>query len=263
VHRRLDMGELFSETLRGLTPLVIALAFLAVFGAAFLRGFTGFGFSLAAVPALSLMMSPVTAVPCTLLLGMLAGVQVLPKIRHLPDWHSVRILVVGSLVGSPIGIWVLTALPANTTRIVIGVTLIVAVIALWRQPRFAKEPSLPVGFGTGIVSGVLNGSTGFAGPPVILYFLSTHDSVPVIRASLMMYFFFSSGGTLVYDAFRGLIGSHVLLLTAIFFPALYIGNWLGDRCFDGSSASTYRRVALGILLILAVLAVARSLYDEL
>jgi uncharacterized protein len=263
VHRRLDMGELFSETLRGLTPLVIALAFLAVFGAAFLRGFTGFGFSLAAVPALSLVMSPVVAIPCTLMLGMLAGVQVLPKIRHLPDWHSVRILVVGSLVGSPIGIWVLTALPANTTRIVIGVTLIVAVIALWRQPRFAKEPSLPVGFGTGIVSGVLNGSTGFAGPPVILYFLSTHDSVPVIRASLMMYFFFSSGGTLVYDAFRGLIGSHVLLLTAIFFPALYIGNWLGDRCFDGSSASTYRRVALGILLILAVLAVGRSLYDEL
>jgi len=257
------MGELFSETLRGLTPLVIALAFLAVFGAAFLRGFTGFGFSLAAVPALSLMMSPVIAVPCTLLLGMLAGVQVLPRIRHLPDWRSVRILVVGSLVGSPIGIWVLTALPANTTRIVIGVTLIVAVIALWRQPRFAKEPSLSVGFGTGIVSGVLNGSTGFAGPPVILYFLSTHDSVPVIRASLMMYFFFATVGTLAYDAVRGLIGTHVLLLAAIFFPALYLGNWLGDRCFDGSSAATYRRVALGILLILAVLAVGRSLYDEL
>jgi len=257
------MGELFSETLRGLTPLVIALAFVAVFGAAFLRGFTGFGFSLAAVPALSLMMSPVIAVPCTLLLGMLAGVQVLPRIRHLPDWRSVRILVVGSLVGSPIGIWVLTALPANTTRIVIGVTLIVAVIALWRQPRFAKEPSLSVGFGTGIVSGVLNGSTGFAGPPVILYFLSTHDSVPVIRASLMMYFFFATVGTLAYDAIRGLIGTHVLLLAAIFFPALYLGNWLGDRCFDGSSAATYRRVALGILLILAVLAVGRSLYDEL
>lgn len=257
------MGELFSETLRGLSPLVIALACLAVFGAAFLRGFTGFGFGLAAVPALSLVMSPVIAVPCTLLLGLLAGVQVLPKIRHLPDWRSVWILVAGSLVGSPIGIWVLTALPANTTRVVIGVTLIVAVAVLWRQPRFDKEPSLPVGLGTGIVSGVLNGTAGFGGPPVILYFLSTHDSVAVVRASLIMYFFFSTGGTLVYDAMRGLVGSHVLLLTLLFFPALYAGNWLGDRSFDGSSAATYRRVALGILLILAVLAVGRSLYDEL
>ena len=251
------------ETLHGLSPLVIALAFLAVFGAAFLRGFTGFGFGLAAVPALSLVMSPVVAIPCTLMLGMLAGVQVLPKIRHLVDWRSVWILVAGSLVGSPIGIWVLTVLPANTMRILIGVALILAVAVLWRQPRFGKEPSLPVGLGTGVVSGVLNGSTGFAGPPVIIYFLSTHDSVPVIRASLMMYFFFSTGGTLIYDAFRGLVGSHVLLLTAIFFPALYLGNWLGDRSFDGSSAATYRRVALGVLLLLAVLAVGRSLYDEL
>lgn len=257
------MGELLSETLHGLSPIVILLACLAVFGAAFLRGFTGFGFGLAAVPALSLVMSPVVAVPCTLMLGMLAGAHILPKIRHLVDWRSNWILVAGSLVGSPIGIWVLTALPVNTIRVVIGIVLIIAVIVLWRQPRFGKEPSAPVGFGTGIVSGLLNGSTGFAGPPVIVYFLSTHDSVPVIRASLMMYFFFSTGGTLVYDAFRGLIGSHVLLLTAIFSPALYLGNWLGDRSFDGSSAATYRRVALGILLILAVLSVGRSLYDEL
>ena len=257
------MGELLSETLRGLSPLVIALAFLAVFGAAFLRGFTGFGFGLASVPALSLMLSPVVAIPLSLLLVMLAGLRQLPKIRHLADWRSVWILVAGSLLGSPIGIWILTALPANVTRVVIGVTLIAAVIALWRQPRFAKEPSLPVGLGTGIISGVLNGSTGFAGPPVILYFLSTHDSVQVVRASLIMYFFFSTGGTLVYDALHGLIDTHVLLLTVIFLPALFVGNWLGDRCFDGSSAATYRRVALGVLLVLAVLAVGRSLFDEL
>src|SRR5215470_9181322 len=120
------MGELLSETLRGLSPLVISFAFLAVFGAAFLRGFTGFGFGLASVPALSLMLSPVVAIPLSLLLVMLAGLRQLPKIRHLPDWRSVWILVAGSVVGSPIGIWVLTALPANAIRVVIGVTLIVA-----------------------------------------------------------------------------------------------------------------------------------------
>jgi hypothetical protein len=55
----------------------------------------------------------------------------------------------------------------------------------------------------------------------------------------------------------------VLLLAALLFPALYIGNWWGDRCFDGSSAAAYRRIALGILFLLAVLTVGRSLYDEL
>ncbi len=257
------MGELLAETLRGLSPLVIALAVLAVFSAAFQRGFNGFGFGLAPEPALSLMLSPVVVVPCTLILAVLAGVQVLPKIRHLPHWRSVWILVAGSLVGSPIGIWLLTSLSANVMRAGIGIVLALAVLALWRQPHFGKSPSSVLGFATGVVSGVLNGSTGFAGPPVILYFLSSADSVVVARASLIMYFFFSTGGTLAYDAARGLIDRHVLLLSVIFFPALYLGNWLGDRCFDGSSAATYRRVALGILLLLAIVSVSRSLYDDL
>ena len=85
----------------------------------------------------------------------------------------------------------------------------------------------------------------------------------IARASLIMYFFFSTGGTLAFDAMRGLIDRHVLLLSALFFPALYLGNWLGDRCFDGSSAATYRLVALGILLLLAVISVGRALYDDL
>jgi len=63
------MGELLTETLRGLSPMVVMLAVAAVFGAAFLRGFTGFGFALAAVPALSLMLNPIVVVPCTLILG--------------------------------------------------------------------------------------------------------------------------------------------------------------------------------------------------
>jgi uncharacterized membrane protein YfcA len=257
------MGELLTETLRGLSPMVIAFAFLAVFAAAFLRGFTGFGFGLAAVPALSVMLSPVVVVPCTLILAVLAGVQVLPKIRHLPHWRSVWILVAGSLVGSPIGIWLLTSLSANAMRAGIGIVLALAVLVLWRQPHLGKSPSTALGLGTGVLSGVLNGSTGFAGPPVILYFLSSAESVVIARASLIMYFFFSTGGTLAFDAMRGLIDRHVLLLSALFFPALYLGNWLGDRCFDGSSAATYRRVALGILLLLAVISVGRALYDDL
>jgi uncharacterized membrane protein YfcA len=78
-----------------------------------------------------------------------------------------------------------------------------------------------------------------------------------------MYFFFSTSGTLAYDAARGLIDRHVLLLAAIFYPALYVGNWWGDRCFDSSSLATYRRVALGILFLLAVVTVGRSLYEDL
>jgi uncharacterized protein len=257
------MGELFIESLHGLSPEVAILAMAAVFAAAFLRGFTGFGFALAAVPSLSLLFDPIIVVPLTLLLAVLAGIQVLHRLRDLVDWRSVWILLAGSLIGSPLGVWLLTALHPNGLRVATGFVLMAAVGLLWRQPRLSNAPAAPLGIMAGIVSGILNGSTGMGGPPVILYFLSSNDSVAVARASLILYFFFSSIGTLAFDAGKGLIDLHVLVLTLSLFPAVYLGNWLGTRSFDGSSAATYRRVALAALFLLALVAVGRALYAEL
>jgi uncharacterized membrane protein YfcA len=255
------LGGFLAEALSGLSPASLALAALVVFGAGFLRGFTGFGFSLAAVPALTLMLDPAVVVPCSLILSLLAGVQVLPKLRRLVHWRAVWILLAGSLAGTPPGVYLLGALPANALRLGIGVVLIGSVALLWRQPRLLHSEALPFGFGAGFISGLLNGSTGMGGPPAVLYFLNSVESVPIARASLVMYFFFASLGTLAYGAADGLIGRHVLLLSLLFLPPLYIGNFLGDRCFDGSSAATYRRVALGALLLLALLSVGRALAE--
>jgi uncharacterized membrane protein YfcA len=252
-----------TDALAGLSPGALALAFLAVFGAAFLRGFTGFGFALAAVPALSLLFDPMLVVPCTLILATLAGAQVLPKLRPLVHWRAVWLLVGGSLAGTPLGVHLLHAVPANAMRIAIGIVLTLAVAAIWRQPRILHSQARGFALGAGFLSGLLNGSTGMGGPPVVLYFLNSVESVPVARASLIMYFFLSSLGTLSYGAATGLVGRHVLLLSLLFLPALYLGNWLGDRQFDQSSAPAYRRVALAVLLALAILTVGRALYEVL
>ncbi|MEA2779113.1 MAG: uncharacterized protein QOK29_657 [Rhodospirillaceae bacterium] len=252
------MGELIGEILPGLSPGLALLAVLAVFGAAFLRGFTGFGFALAAVPSLSLLLDPSLVVPCSLVLGLFAGIQVLPKLWSLVDWRSVWLLLVGSLPGIPVGVWLLSAVPADIMRIGIGCVLIGAVLLLWRMPRGLQLPVTPFALGAGLLSGLLNGSTAMGGPPVVLYFLGASESVVIGRASLVMYFFFASLGTVLYDVGAGLIDRRVLMLSLLFFPALYVGNWLGDRSFDASSAETYRRIALGALLGLAVLAVIRA-----
>src|SRR5690606_31452827 len=47
---------------------LILLSVLSIFAAAILRGFTGFGFALAAVPLLSMFLSPKHAVPIAIML---------------------------------------------------------------------------------------------------------------------------------------------------------------------------------------------------
>ena len=91
-----------------LTPRLIVLSIAAVFAAAILRGFTGFGFALAAVPLLGLFMSPTQAVPVAIglqLMGSLIDFRHATKSCH---WPSLRWMMLGAALGSPIGALVLS-----------------------------------------------------------------------------------------------------------------------------------------------------------
>ena len=91
----------------------LLIAVFGVFAAALLRGFTGFGFGLAAVPLLSLALPPAKVVPFVVTLQVINGVSGLRQASRLCDWRAVRGLSPGLVLGLPIGIAVLTAFRAN------------------------------------------------------------------------------------------------------------------------------------------------------
>lgn len=233
-------------------------AFATAALAGILRGFTGFGFALAAVPAMTLVAAPDEVVPCVMLLQVVAGAQLLPRTWHDVDWGAVRPLLVAALVATPLGTWLLADLPADPMRALIGATVLAAVLLLGSGLQLAREPSLAARLGIGFVSGLLNGSTAMAGPPVIVYFLATRRTATASRASLLMYFFVLSVAGTASVVVAGLVSGRTLLLAALMFPALTLGNALGDRWFARSSGELYRRTALGVLAALAVLAIARA-----
>jgi uncharacterized protein len=115
----------------------------------------------------------------------------------------------------------------------------------------------------GVLSGLLNGSTSMGGPSVIIFFLASPAGMVVGRASLLVYFFLLSWITLGTAAWGGLLTIHVLLLTILMLPAMSLGNALGARLFDKSSAATYRQVALIVLAGVALLAIARAVASSI
>lgn len=252
------MIDLPALWLAGLSPVEIAFAMLAVCGAGFLRGYSGFGFALAAVPALTLLADPAAVVPAVLLLEVLAGLQLLPDIRRSVDWFALRWLVAGALPGMPLGIYLLAALPADAMRAAIGGVVLLAVLLLARGFRIERPPTRPARLGIGALSGVLSGGAAMAGPPVILFFLASPVSAAVSRASLLAFFLFTSSVSAILAAIGGLIGLQTLLLTGLLSPALFLGNALGHRGFGKSDPRTYRRVALLVLAAIAAIAIGRA-----
>jgi uncharacterized membrane protein YfcA len=123
--------------------MLVTLLFvvLSAFCAALLRGFTGFGFAIAAVPLLSLGLPPAQVVPLSVLLQILASLIDLRTAARTTDWRSLAWLSPGLVVGTPLGLMLLTRLSARHARLMFGLPIIGSALLLGRGLRLPPHPA--------------------------------------------------------------------------------------------------------------------------
>lgn len=243
----------------GLAADRLALCAGIVFLAAVLRGYTGFGFALAAVPMLALILPPVLVVPLVLCLEITAGLLILPGIWRDVDLRSVGWLASGSLFGVPLGIYGLATQSEDVMRVVIAVIVLFSAVAIARGLRLRRVPGGPATAAVGAVSGLLTGATAMAGPPVILFYLGAGMAVHVGRASLIFYFSLVDTAAIAVAGWAGLLGRALFALILVCLPALASGQAIGARLFRSSLQRHYRAVALVVLVVISLAALAQSL----
>ena len=241
---------------------MIATALFIVPGAflaALLRGFTGFGFMMAAVPLLSLALPPTQVVPLAILLQLEVGLMDLPGAVRLCDWRSLRWLAPGILLGTPLGLLALTNLSVNGARLAIGLLIASAVLLLSRGLRLAEHPSRWVTFGVGVVSGTMSGLSGISGPPVMTYLLALPHSTAVVRASAIVFFAMTSSVALALMMEKGLVTRPELIWSGLALPALIAGARIGLWGFRRTHPRHHRATALTVLSVLALTLILRAL----
>jgi uncharacterized protein len=237
----------------------LLIAVFGVFAAALLRGFTGFGFGLAAVPLLSLALPPAKVVPFVVVLQVIVGVAGLRQAWRLCDWRAVGGLSPGLFVGIPIGLLVLTAFRANPVRLAIGCVIMGSVVLIWRGFRLPPNPSRAITLSIGLAAGVMSGLVSMGGPPIVAYLLALSHQAAVVRASSIVYFMISATLSLVFMSFSGLIDREILYWAIASVPVLMAGTYVGNWGFRRSRPHHHRITALVILSVLAVLLIARGL----
>ena len=234
-------------------PWIIAYSIACVFGAAIVRGYSGFGFSLLAITALSLALPPAEIVPSIFMLEIAASLHLLPSIWRDIHWRSIGLLLLGCVVATPIGVQLLAHLPAAPMRIALSAFVIVVVAFLWRGFALKTMPGPAATVATGAASGLFNGAFGIGGPPVILFFFSSPAGIAVGRASVIAYFLGTDSIGLAFQAQADLTTHATLLRFLIFLPPLLAGVWLGARSFKHANPESFRRWVLRILVLLAAL----------
>jgi uncharacterized membrane protein YfcA len=232
---------------------VVAYCIVCVFGAAIVRGYSGFGFSLLAITSMSLALPTAEIIPSVFMMEVAASVGLLRGIWNDIHWRSLGLLWLGCLFGTPVGVWFLASVPAAPMKIALAVTVLSAVALLGSGYIRKSMPTSAETLTTGSVAGALNGAFGIVAPPVIIFFFGSPAGATISRASLIAFFIGTDTMGLSFLARQGLVTFESFYLFLFLALPLFAGQWLGARSFKSTDPVTFRRWVLRLLALLAFL----------
>lgn len=233
--------------------LTLGLGSLFVFLAAIVRGFSGFGFSLLVITSLSLLMPPASFIPAIFMLEIAASLHMLPGIWRDIHWRTLLPLIIGCLIGTPLGVWLLANVPAPPMQIALALFVLAVTGLMWKGFTLKTMPGNALSTSVGTASGLFNGAFGIGGPPVILFYFASPAGNIAGRASLIAFFLMTDLIGLAFMSREALIGWNSVTLALIFLPALFVGIWVGARSFKTADPRAFRQWVLALLGALAVL----------
>lgn len=240
----------------GFMPDLLAFPFLAcavvAFIAGMVRGFAGFGAAMVMTPVFSALYGPAIGIALCLLLEIVVVLPLLPGVVPLVDWRRIGLLLLAAAVGVPLGNLVLTRSEPEPMRWAISGIVLGAVILLASGWRFSGKPRTATTLAAGASSGFLNGLSGMAGPPIAFYYLAGDDPAARVRANLTTYFVFVDLLALTAFVARDLVGWGTGVQALFLAPAVIAGGLLGQRLFPLASERFYRRLALALLVGVAI-----------
>ncbi|MEO3472436.1 sulfite exporter TauE/SafE family protein [Roseomonas sp. CAU 1739] len=229
-------------------------AVLATAVAGVMRGYSGFGTAVILAPVYSLLWGPRAGVPVMLLMELVVSVQLLPSAMKEADRRVVLPLGGAAAIATPLGAWILFTVDGEVLRRFIGGFVLVFGLLLMSGWRYHGSRPLGLNIAIGTVAGLLKGSTGMSGPPVILYLLAGLEEAKRHRANLIMFFATIAIVSVIVPILGGLVDLTALLRLAVVLPVMALTVPLGARLFHVVPVSLYRPFAMGVLLVAGGLA---------
>ena len=228
-----------------------------VFIASIIRGFNGFGFSAICISGFSFILPAIEIVPIILALEVAISVFMIPYIWNKIDWRFVFKILLGIIIGSPIGLYLLKHLNPQTIHLSVCLLIIFFSILLMKG-YFNKKIDNNYGkFFTGLVSGTLNGLTTLGGMPVALFLLITSIQPAVIRGSLAALFFVTDIYAFVLSFFSGIVDMTTIYRVIPLIIILPLGVFIGDKFFVKSKEETYRKIVFYFLIAISTFGAIR------
>jgi uncharacterized membrane protein YfcA len=232
-----------------MTPEIYLVAFLILLFAYFIRGITGFGSGLIAIPLLAHFLPLTFVVPMVLVLDFAASIALSRHTRLQVRWDEIRILIPTSIAGMLLGAVLLVNLPREPLLVGLGSFVIFFglryLFNVHGENPISRWWSLP----TGLSGGLIGAMFGTGGPPYVVYLSHRLHDKTQLRGTLSGLFMLEGALRIIVFLLMGLLLQagmlQALLLTL---PLMAVGLYLGNRVHLGITRRQ-QLALIGLLLL--------------
>ena len=232
---------------------LLLLFVFATFLGGFVSGFSGFAMGLVVSGIWLHIITPIQTAALIAGYGLLTQGYGIAKLRHELSWRSIWPLVVGTAIGIPIGVMLLTHINPGYLRFGVGVLLVLyAIYSLVRPQIKAMKIDAPTDVAIGIFNGMLGGLTGLGGVVSTiscqLRGWSKDKQRAVFQPVLFAAFVIISISQLMAESYT----ADTVKLYGIGLPFMIAGIWIGFKLYGTINDETFRKTVLILVLLAGV-----------
>jgi len=245
-----------------LLPLTInelALCIVIIFVAYVIKGLSGFGSGLVAIPLLAFFLPLPFVVPVMALLSYSGTVYQSLSYRRDVVWRDLWPLLPFSMAGITVALWLLVNADVTLLTFTLGIFIFCyAVYSL--LPHKIKSGSrwwaVPAGGSAGLIGALF----GTGGPFYVLYLKMRQVTKQQFRATITMIFLVDGGARMVGYFYSDLFTNKIVILALVLLPVLILGIYVGQHLHIKINDRRFNQVVSALLLISGLSLAIKSFY---
>jgi len=239
--------------------MTIALAVLPiVMFASLVRGYLGFGFAAICVVGLNFFMPTAQSIVLALTLDVMCSLGLLNQASSQMNVSLWRKLLLGSLVGIPLGMLVLYFLPEHWLKLSIGLLILVFSVLMAFSVKLPWAQKTAAGYFYGMACGAFTSAASVGGPVIVCYLLSSKLSVVCQRATMLMFFFTVDIVAICALFLSGLVKDDALVYLGLLILPTLLCVKLGEWLFNGYPPKSLKKLSLPVMTFVASSSIAAS-----
>jgi uncharacterized protein len=245
------------ETLH-VAPLQLLFSVFIIFLAYTVKGLSGFGSGLIAIPLLALIFPIAFIVPVLGLLSYSGTVMQSVHLRKQVAWRDMLPLLPFSFMGIFVAVWILVNVDQNTLILYLGIFIVsysIYSLLPFPDPQGSRTWAVLAG-GLGGLVGALFGT---GGPFYVVYLKMRQLDKSVFRATIAMIFLFDGGVRIVGYAVNDLYTLQVIWMLLILFPVLFAGLYVGHHLHIKINQQRFNQIISLLLLVSGMMLIYKAL----